>query len=120
MNNKQRQEYGRTLKVLMEDLPGVTLEKIVEACEVFSEAERKLTAVNLRKCNGYKGQDGKWSQAAQERDERQEARWEAKAKEAAESIGVGVEFTYLPASGLRLILPSGKRNVVENWSILWV
>lgn len=120
MNDKQRKEYGRTLKVLMEDLPDVRLEMITAACDVFTDAERKLAAINLRHCNGYKGPDGNWSQKAQEKDERTAARWEERAKQAADAIGVGLEFTYLPSSGLRLILPSGRTNVAENWAILWV
>lgn len=120
MTDKQRQEYGRTLKQLAEELPEVTLERIVEACEVFAQAERRLSAIYTRHCNGYKDAAGNWDEKAQVRDDEREQRWEETAKQAAQAIGLGIGFTHLPAGAIRLALPSGRTNCTDGWAINWV
>lgn len=123
MNDKQRQ-YSRTLVVLAEDCPGVTLAQIVEACEVFEKAARALGNIYTRHANGYKGRDGQEDIDAKGRDERAEAKWEKKVAEQVRTLGLRFwKTTGLPCAGVSILLalPSGRSNYTEGlWAINWV
>ena len=132
MTKKQLEDYRETLNTFEKE-SSFTPNEMYDALDTIHRAETTLHRIAENHCNGHpkrrvEYRDGKQFVYDVEdldwlaRDEKTEARLEAKIKGITKQLGFKVDFNGDPRGGtIRFTLPSGKSNNWdgETWGVYW-